>query len=138
MSSSINRYKADLRELQFVLLEQFPFADLVSAERYRAWGADEAKAVLAETLRFCREVLGPTNAVGDREGAKLVDGHVVTPTGFKAAWKALAEGGFQSVSVKPEHGGQGAPLMLGVLIEELLSGANVAFNIYPSLARGAA
>src|SRR5688572_20890038 len=129
MSSGINRYKTDLRELQFVLLEQFPFADLVSAERYKAWGAEEVKAVLDATYRFCKDVLGPTNASGDREGAKLVDGKVVTPKGFKEAWKGLAENGFQSVSVKPEHGGQGAPLMLFVLVEEMLSGANVAFNI---------
>jgi len=137
MSSGINRYKTDLRELQFVLLEQFPFAELVSAERYKAWGAEEVKAVLDATYRFCKDVLGPTNATGDREGAKLVDGKVVTPKGFKEAWKGLAENGFQSVSVKPEHGGQGAPLMLFVLVEEMLSGANVAFNIYPGLARGA-
>jgi alkylation response protein AidB-like acyl-CoA dehydrogenase len=137
-STSPNRYKADLRELQFVLLEQFPFSELVSAERYQSWGAEEAKAVLQETYRFCREVLGPTNAVGDREGAKLVDGRVVTPSGFKAAWKGMTEGGFQSVAMSPAHGGQGAPLMLGVLIEEQLSGANAAFNIYAGLARGAA
>ncbi len=138
MSLTVNRYKADLRELQFVLLEQFPFADLVSAERYKAWGAEEAKAMLEATYRFCREVLGPTNAVGDREGCKLVDGNVITPKGFKEAWKGAAENGFQLVSVKQEDGGQGAPLMLFVLIEEMLSGANVAFNIYPGLARGAA
>ncbi|NDF13517.1 MAG: acyl-CoA dehydrogenase, partial [Proteobacteria bacterium] len=37
-----------------------------------------------------------------------------------------------------EHGGQGAPSMLTVSVEEMLTGANVAFNMYPGLAFGAA
>ncbi len=133
-----NRYKADLREIEFVLFEQFAYAELARHEGFAAWGQDEARAVLQETYRFCREVLGPTNADGDREGCKLVDGNVKTPTGFKHAWKAMHEQGFKTVSVPVEHGGQGAPLMLFVLMEEMLSGANVAFNIYPGLGRGAA
>ncbi|HET9451332.1 MAG TPA: acyl-CoA dehydrogenase [Aggregicoccus sp.] len=138
MSAGNNFYKNDLRELSFVLFEQFGFGQVAGSAPYEAWGPDEAKAVLQETYRFAREVLGPLNSTGDREGCRVEDGQVKTPKGFKEAWKGIYEGGFKTLSIDPSHGGQGAPLMLQVLVEELLSGANVAFNMYPGLSYGAA
>ncbi|MBI3993539.1 MAG: acyl-CoA dehydrogenase, partial [Candidatus Lambdaproteobacteria bacterium] len=35
-------------------------------------------------------------------------------------------------------GGQGAPMLLGVAVTEMMSGANTAFNMYPGLTAGAA
>jgi len=138
MASQINWYKADLREMSFVLFEQFRFGELVGREPFTAWGVDEAKAVLEETYRFAKEVLGPLNSSGDRTGCRLENGQVYTPTGFKSAWSQLYEAGYPSVSESVEHGGQGAPRMIHVLVEEMLSGANAAFNMYPGLASGAA
>jgi alkylation response protein AidB-like acyl-CoA dehydrogenase len=137
VSSGINWYKSDLRELFFVLFEQFGFSQVAGKAPFDGWGDDEAKAVLNETYRFAREVLGPLNTPADREGCKLEGGKVTTPKGFKDAWKGLYEAGFKTISVAPEHGGQNAPLMLQVLVEEILSGANPAFNMYPGLAFGA-
>ncbi|HXX31289.1 MAG TPA: acyl-CoA dehydrogenase [Myxococcaceae bacterium] len=138
MAAALNWYRADLRELTFLLLEQFNLADVVARPPYEAWGPAEARSVLQETYRFAREVLGPLNAAADRTGCRLVDGHVVTPAGFPAAWKQLYENGFKSLGVHPDHGGQGAPAMLTVLVEEMLSGSNPAFAMYPGLAFGAA
>ena len=138
MAAGVNWYRADLRELSFVLFEQFRLGELLGKAPYAAWGVDEARAVLEATDRFAREVLGPLNASGDREGCRLEDGQVRTPKGFQAAWKQLYESGFKTLSISEEHGGQGAPRSLQVLVEELLSGANPAFNMYPGLAFGAA
>ncbi|HET6982554.1 MAG TPA: acyl-CoA dehydrogenase, partial [Myxococcaceae bacterium] len=138
MAAGLNWYKADLRELSFVLLEQFRLAELLGKAPFDAWGEEEARAVLDAAYRFAREVLGPLNATGDREGCRIEDGQVLTPKGFKDAWKALYENGFKSLGVAADHGGQGAPHALVVLVEELLSGANPAFNMYPGLAFGAA
>ena len=140
MSTAINRYKVDLRELHFVLFEQFRFGDVAAKEPFAAagWNEDTARAVLEATAKFAKDVLGPLNGPGDREGCRLVNGRVLTPKGFQEAWKGLYEQGFKSVSVKTEHGGQGAPTSLYALVEEILSGANVAFNMYPGLAWGAA
>ncbi len=138
MSTGINTYKTDLREIFFTLFEQFGFDQVVGQEPFEAWGPEEAKAVLQEGYRFSKEVLGPLNATGDREGCRLENGQVFTPKGFKEAWQKLYEQGFKSVSVSPEHGGQGGPMMMQVLLEEMLSGANSAFNMYPGLAFGAA
>ncbi|MBL8917457.1 MAG: acyl-CoA dehydrogenase [Myxococcaceae bacterium] len=138
MSTGINRYKADLRELQFVLLEQYAFKDIAGKGPYEGWDEDTAKSILQETYRIAREVLGPLNGSGDREGCKLVDGSVLTPKGFKEAWKQLYETGLKQIAVPKEHGGQGAPYALYALVEEITSGANTAFNMYPGLAWGAA
>jgi alkylation response protein AidB-like acyl-CoA dehydrogenase len=134
----INRYKADLREMTFLAFEQFKLGEILGKSPYDAWGEEEVRTSLAECYRFVREVLGPLNVVGDIEGCKLVDGHVVAPTGFKDAWKKLYEAGWKSISVAPETGGAGAPHSVQVLVEEMLSGSNTAFNMYPGLAYGAA
>ncbi len=138
MAAALNWYRNDLRELSFLLLEQFKLAELTGQPPYQAWGPEEAKSILQETYRFCREVLGPLNASADRTGCRLEKGQVRTPAGFPDAWKQLYENGFKSLGVSPEHGGQGAPVMLTVLVEEMLSGANPAFAMYPGLAFGAA
>ncbi|EPX59610.1 Acyl-CoA dehydrogenase [Cystobacter fuscus DSM 2262] len=138
MSAGINTYKIDLRELYFTLFEQFGFGQVAGQAPFDAWGPDEAKAVLEQTYRFAKDVLGPLNASGDREGCRVENGSVITPKGFKDAWKGVYEQGFKSISASPDHGGQGGPMMLSVLVEEILSGANSAFNMYPGLAYGAA
>jgi alkylation response protein AidB-like acyl-CoA dehydrogenase len=130
---AINRFKADLREMSFLLFEQFRVGELLGHAPYEEWSADEIRAALVETAKFAREVLGPLHARGDAEGCTLTDGGVTTPTGFKDAWARLRDAGWKSVGVEREHGGGGAPRMLDVLIEELLSGANIAFEMYPGL-----
>ncbi len=135
---AINRYKADLREMSFLLFEQFKLGELLGKAPYDAWGEEEVKTSIAECYRFAREVLGPLNVAGDIEGCKLEGGKVVTPKGFKDAWKKLYEAGWKAIGVSPEHGGAGSPRSVQVLIEEILSGANTAFNMYPGLAYGAA
>jgi alkylation response protein AidB-like acyl-CoA dehydrogenase len=134
-----NRYKADLRDMRFVLFEQFRLGELLGGDsKFADWDVDAINEVLNQAYRFACDVLGPLNAVGDRHGCKVVDGEVKTPPGFKAAWTKFYEAGWKSLAVEPEHGGQGAPLTLQVLVEELMSGANVAFGMYPGLAHGAA
>jgi alkylation response protein AidB-like acyl-CoA dehydrogenase len=94
---------------------------------------DEVRAALGECYKFATQVLGPLNAIGDVTGCKIVDGQVVTPEGFKSAWKQLAETGWMAVGADPEHGGAGAPSTVQAVISELLDGANAAFTIYPGL-----
>ncbi|MFW5875141.1 MAG: acyl-CoA dehydrogenase [Myxococcota bacterium] len=138
MAQPMNRYKADLRDFQFLLFEHFKVQDLLGKEPFTEWGPDEIKLVLDEVYRFACEVTGPYNAVGDEQGCKLVDGQVVTPDGFKEAWKKLYEAGWKSLQVPVEHGGQGAPSSVAAMSEEMLSGSNTSFNMYPALTVGAA
>src|SRR5262249_2642944 len=118
-----NRYKADLREIRFLLFEQFHLGELLGQAPFEACGPDEVSMVLDESYKFSCEVLGPLNAVGDRTGCKLEEGAVKTPPGFKQAWDKLYEAGWKTLAVSADHGGQGAPHTLQVIVEEFLSGA---------------
>jgi alkylation response protein AidB-like acyl-CoA dehydrogenase len=133
-----NRYKADLREIRFLLFEQFKLGELLGAAPFAAWGKDEVTMVLDEAYKFACDVLGPLSAVGDREGCRIENGRVRTPTGFKGAWDRTAEAGWKMIAIDAEHEGQGAPHTVQVVVEEFLSGANTAFSMYPGLAYGAA
>jgi alkylation response protein AidB-like acyl-CoA dehydrogenase len=134
---AINRYKADLRELQFLLFEQFKLQDLLGKAPFEAWGEEECRSTLTECYRWVREVIGPLNATADAQGCRIENGRVITPTGFKEAWTKLYEAGWKSISVDEEYGGAGAPHALQVLVEEMICGANTAFAMYSGLAYGA-
>ena len=135
---AINRYKADLREFFFLLFEQFKIAEHLGKPPFEAWGEEEVRTSLAECYRWVKEVTGPLNASGDAEGCRVEGGRVKTPHGFKEAWKSLYEAGWKSIGIDPEYGGAGSPTTVQILVEEMLSGANPAFNMYPGLAYGAA
>jgi len=136
--SAINRYKADLRELYFLMFEQFRLGDILGKGEFEAWGEEEIRSSLNECYRFAREVTGPLNAPADAEGCRIEDGRVKTPKGFKEAWKKIYESGWKVIGVHPDHGGAGSPHCVQVLVEEIISGSNTAFNMYPGLAHGAA
>ncbi len=138
MAQAINRYRADLRELEFVAFEQLGLHELLGQPPFDAWGADEVKLVLNEVHRFACEVSGPLNSIGDQEGCRLIDGQVHAPSGFHQAWKKLHEAGWAILSAHAEWGGQGAPLTLQALANELLSGSNTSFQMYAGLTVGAA
>ncbi|MFI5305902.1 MAG: acyl-CoA dehydrogenase [Polyangiales bacterium] len=138
MAQAINRYRADLRELQFVVFEQLRLQELLGKPPFQAWGRDEVELVLAEVHRFACEVSGPLNRTGDEEGCRLIDGQVRAPAGFAEAWKKLHEAGWAVLSADAEFGGQDAPLTLQALANELLSGSNTSFQMYAGLTIGAA
>jgi hypothetical protein len=133
-----NRYRADLREIRFLLFEQFRLGDMLGKEPFEAWGADEVSMVIDESYKFACEVLGPLHSSGDRAGCRLESGHVVTPAGFQEAWTALHDAGWKVIATDPSWGGQGAPTTVQAIVEEFLAGANTAFSMYAALTYGAA
>jgi alkylation response protein AidB-like acyl-CoA dehydrogenase len=138
MAQQQNRYRADLRELFFILFEQYKLQNLLGQGLFKDWGRDEVEMSLRGAYQFVTETLGPLNSTGDKEGCTIVDGNVKTPTGYKDAWKKVYEGGWKSLSVDAELGGQGAPYVVYTLVEEMLDGANIAFSMYPGLTGGVA
>lgn len=139
MAQQQNHYLADLREIQFVLFEQCGLGDLLKEAPFAgAFDESGVDMVLDEAYQFATTVVGPINSSGDEEGCHIVDGQVKTPAGFAEAWKRVYDSGLRLVSIESRWGGSGAPTLLGVAVEELVSGANTAFGMYPGLAIGAA
>jgi hypothetical protein len=135
--ANANRYRADLREMNFLLFEQFKLGELLGAPPFESWDEETCRETLKQSYRFATEVTGPLNASGDREGCRLENGQVKTPEGFKEAWQELYQLGFKSVPFPADHGGQSGPYTLHAMIEEMLSGSNCAFAMYAGLTAGA-
>ncbi len=133
-----NFYKANLRDLSFLLFEQFKLDDLLGREPFANWGKDEVVAVLEEAYAWAQKYLGPINAIGDEVGCKLDNGQVRVPPGFKEAWQALFKAGWRTLAVEEKHGGQAGPFTLAMMVEEFMCGSCTSFNMYPALTQGAA
>ena len=99
---------------------------------------DLVDAVLAEASKLAAEVLAPLNQPGDKEGARLENGVVYTPKGFREAYRTFVEGGWNSVPFDPDHGGQGLPMLLHFALGEMWNAANMSFALCPLLTFGAA
>ena len=130
-------YTAPTEDMAFVLFDLFE-ADKHWAELppFAEVDRDLATAVLTEAGKLA-EGVAPLYQ-GSDVGAQWNDGAVAAPQGFKAAFASLAEGGWFGVAGNPDHGGQGLPKMLTVLIEEQFWGANTNLYLYGALTTGAA
>eukprot|EP00296_Roombia_truncata_P000026 JP435681.1.p1 GENE.JP435681.1~~JP435681.1.p1 ORF type:complete len:629 (-),score=229.35 JP435681.1:238-2124(-) len=129
-------YKAPLTDMNFVLNEVMDAPKHWKKLGYEECTPDLVEGVLAECAKFSEEQLDPLLAVGDKEGCKLVDGNVKTPTGFKEAYKSYMEGGWQGLSAPAEYGGQNLPLSLGLIKAEMIGTANWSWGMYPGLSIG--
>ena len=131
-------YKAPVDDVQFLLNDVFHIDRYANLRGFSDASPDVVQAILGEAAKFCEDVLTPLNRVGDKEGCKRgSDAGVTTPTGFKAAFKQLVEGGWIGISAPPEFGGQGLPMIMTQIINEFLCSANLAFSMYPGLTQGA-
>ena len=129
-------YSAPTRDLQFVLHEVLAVSGSATPG-YASLEADFTGAVLEEAGKIARDILAPLNATGDAEGCHLENGVVRTPKGFKAAFKALKDGGWTALDCDPAYGGQGMPYVLATAVGEIFVSANMAFNMYQGLTHGA-
>ena len=122
-------FVADLRDLKFVLFEQLDLAPLQASERYAGFARDDYEMILDEAYRMSREVLGPANAKGDKEGCSFADGRVTVPPSYREPFKRYIEGGWLSLNRNPAYGGQGAPELLRLAVDDMFFGACIALNL---------
>ncbi len=100
-------------------------------------GDELVSDILNGASGFARDVLAPLNRVGDEVGAALSDGVVTTAPGFKEAYKAYCDAGWQGLAAPEEIGGMGLPQVINVAVNEMLYGANMAFGLCPMLTASA-
>ena len=130
-------YTAPLRDMRFVLHEVFAAEKTLTAlPGLEDVTADVMDAVLEECAKLCQNVLHPLNQSGDLEGCTFKDGQVITPKGFKEAYKQYAEGGWCGLTASPDFGGQGLPEALDYFVAEMVGSANLSFGLYPGLSQG--
>jgi len=130
-------YKVDLRDIKFQLFEWLPTAKLLEAERFADWDVENVEMVIDEALKIAQEQMAPCNEDGDRIGAQWNDGVVTMPDSFKPVFDTVREGGWIGLLASPEFGGMGLPEVVGTVVNEFFSGANVSLSLTLMLTRGA-
>ena len=138
MSSTV--FEPDIRDIGFVLFDQLDITKALQPfPAFADFDDDLYRAMLDEAARIATEVLHPINGPGDREGVHLdSDGNVTTPKGYKEAWQTLAEGGWVAPSAEPDWGGPGLPPVIFMAVNEMFTGACMAFQMYAGLTSAAA
>ncbi|WP_423142423.1 acyl-CoA dehydrogenase C-terminal domain-containing protein [Parablastomonas sp. CN1-191] len=131
-------YVAPTRDARFIVNELLKLDGYGNLPGFADVSPDFVTTVIDEAGKFSAQVLAPINQVGDSEGCtRNADASVTTPKGFKAAFDALREAGWSSLSHPAEFGGQGLPHVLAFVVEEFMSTANHAFAMYAGLTNGA-
>ncbi len=129
-------YRAPVDDIVFALKTAAGLPELAANGTIEV-DEDTVRAVIEEAGRFASEVLDPLSVPGDRTGSRLVDGKVVTPPGWKEAYRGFVEGGWAALPAPAEYGGQGLPGMVSTATCEIWNSANLSFGLCPLLTQGA-
>ena len=124
-------------EQRFVLDHVVRIGELADTERYAAASDDVVDAVLEGVGQLAAGEWAPLNRAGDTVGAKWTPDGVVMPDGFAQAYKDYVEGGWGTIGVDEEWGGQGLPFAIQTAVLDTLGSANMGFALCPTLTVGA-
>ena len=130
-------YVAPLKDMVFVMNELAGLAAISQLPGCEDATPETAEAVLEENAKFCSEVVAPLNWAGDCAPSSWHGGEVKTTPGFKEAFKAFGQAGWQGVQHPVNYGGQGLPKLLATPCIEMLNSANLSFALCPLLTDGA-
>jgi len=133
----MSSYTAPVDDLRFVLNEVVGLDAVAALPDCDSAAPDLVDAILEEAGKFASGVLAPLNRVGDKEGSRLENGVVRTPTGWKEAYNQFTEAGWNSLPFEPEYGGQGLPWTVAFAVNEMWQSANLSFGLCPLLNQGA-
>lgn len=101
-------------------------------------GPDMMAAVIGEARRLAENVIAPLDPALDAHGCRIEEGRVRTAPGHKEAWRAFVAGGWPTLDLPQDQGGQGLPLLLHSACEEVFNRASIAFGMLPTPTRAAA
>jgi alkylation response protein AidB-like acyl-CoA dehydrogenase len=134
----MSHYQPNIQDMQFVLSHVLNVSDqLKSLPVFEELEDELVQQVLDEAGKFVGEVVAPLNRDGDEIGAQWQDGKVTMPPGFQAAYQMFWQAGWPALSADTEHGGQGLPTVLEIMLYEMLSAANHGWTMAPGLLHGA-
>jgi len=130
-------YRAPVDDMMFLFEKLRDNSHYNSLEKYKEVNPDLAKDILEQAAKLTENLILPLAKAGDETPAKLENGVVRTPPGYKEAYKKFIEDGWVSLSCDPEYGGQGMPKTISSFFDEMLSAASLSFKLYSELSIGA-
>lgn len=132
-------YRPPLRDVNYVLDHLTDLDGLCALPAYSSLDTDTIKGVLEENARFVAEVIAPLNRIGDTVGSVFepATNTVRTPDGFIDAYRQYVDAGWGGVPFPEVYDGGGFPWLVGIVMQEFISSANMAFSMAPLLTQGA-
>ena len=130
-------YKTPIRDIMFTLNHMVDFEALEQSNHFDGLNSELVEAILSESARLADDVFAPLNQKADVQGARLVEGRVHTPDGYREAYQAYVEGGWNGLAFPEAFGGQGLPQTLALSIFDVLCGACLGLSMGFSLTTGA-
>ena len=130
-------YRAPVADIAFTLKHSAGLSQALGKGLYGDLTEADVDAVLEEAGKFASTVIAPLNTVGDKHGTPLKDGKVTMPPGWKEAYTAWVQGGWNGLAASADWGGQGLPHALNAACIEMWNSASMAFGIGPVLTMGA-
>lgn len=135
---AMSEYRAPIADLMFSLEHVVGYPDVAKLPGFEHADMETVRDILTEAGDFMSTVVAPTNRESDTVGAlRNDDGSVTTPPGFKKAYDAYVEAGWGGVPLPEEFGGGGFPRTVGLILQEMMLSANMAFALCPLLTQGA-
>ena len=129
-------YRAPVDEYRFLFDHIVGLSHVVDTDRFAEATPDMTAAILSEAARLCEEVLYPLQRSGDLHPAKLENGVVRTSPGYADGYRAIADGGWVSISAHPDHGGMGLPMTVTTAVNEMMSSACLSLQLNPLMTQG--
>jgi len=130
-------YRAPVDDMIFLFEKLRDNSHYNSLEKYKEVNPDLAKDILEQAAKLTENLILPLAKIGDETPAKLENGVVRTPPGYKEAYKKFIDDGWVSLSCDPEYGGQGMPKTISSFFDEMLSASSLSFKLYSELSIGA-
>ena len=132
-------YRPPLRDVAFVLNNLVDLDALCALDEFSHLDPATLHGALEENARFVADVIAPINRVGDIEGSvhDPATNLVKTPTGFPDAYGQYVAAGWGGVPFPSAYDGGGFPWLAGIVLQEFISSANMAFSMAPLLTQGA-
>ncbi|BBO91362.1 acyl-CoA dehydrogenase family protein [Desulfosarcina ovata] len=131
-------FKIDTRDVFYILKEQLNYAALCDLAPFADLNEKTLDLMVNEAIHFAKGVLDPLNRIAEETPLAFTNGEVRCPAEFKEAFWQYGNDGWTAAVGDPAYGGQGFPLMMRIVINEMMYGACQAFNSAPSLTFGAA
>tara|TARA_R110000764_G_scaffold16361_4_gene45791 strand:- start:1660 stop:3408 length:1749 start_codon:yes stop_codon:yes gene_type:complete len=129
-------YQAPYKDMQLLVAQAYQQHGLDKLESLEGFDTDLANAVMEEAAKFASGVLAPLNQVGDVQGCRFEEGKVITPDGWKDAYRQFSESGWIGLALPEAFGGQGLPKYIAQPVNEMWLSANLAFVMFQALAQG--
>ena len=130
-------YNAPIDDMMFLFEKLRDNKHYNELEKYKEVNSDLAKDILGQAAKITENLILPLAKVGDDMPCVFENGVVITPPGYKGAYKKFIQDGWTSLSCDPEYGGQGIPKTISAFFDEMLSSASLSFKLYSELSIGA-